>query len=133
VPVLNWDTKAPVDWTGSTFERLMPTSRGATLVAAALKKPLTIPESQASETASSSSPKTTPAARSTPEKDKVTMAKRNPPRQRTMPDKNKDAYQSQKKHNNNARIKQRRFHSPGGKDGFRISWSIYGKAFKLTC
>jgi hypothetical protein len=108
VPVLNWDTKAPVDWTGSYLEQFMPPTRGVTQVAAALKKPITVPESQASTTGTSSSPKTTSAERRTPEKDKLPMGKRKPPKIRTTPEKDKDANQSKKHENNNARKRQNR-------------------------
>jgi hypothetical protein len=75
----------------------MRPTRGAALVAAALKKPLTVPESQASPTATSRSTKTTPTGRNTPETEKVAKAKRNTPKVRTTPDKDNDAYQSKKK------------------------------------
>ena len=82
MPVLNWDTKAPVDWTGSPLQTLMSRGRGATLVAAALQRSITVPESQVNTTAASGSPKVGRAGRSTPEKEKLPMPKRNPPRQK---------------------------------------------------
>ncbi len=98
MPVLNWDTKAPVDWTGSPLQTLMSRGRGATLVAAALQKSITVPESQANTTAASGSPRVGRAGRSTPEKDKLPMPKRNPPRQKKgTPDKSNTSSKEKKK------------------------------------
>jgi hypothetical protein len=81
----------------------MSPSRGATLVAAALKKQITVPESQANTTAASGSPRVGRAGRSTPEKDKLPMPKRNPPRQkRGTPDKSKDSNKEKKQTINDA-------------------------------
>jgi hypothetical protein len=109
VPVLNWDTKAPVDWRGSYLEKFMPPTRGVTAYAAALKKPVTVPESQATTTGTSSSPKTTAQERGTPEKDRLPMrTQRKPPKVRTTPEKDKDANVSKNKTNNSARYGKNR-------------------------
>jgi hypothetical protein len=76
----------------------MSRGRGATLVAAALQKSITVPESQANTTAASGSPRVGRAGRSTPEKDKLPKPKRNPPRQKKdTPDKSKDSNNGKKK------------------------------------
>ncbi len=98
MPVLNWDTKAPVDWRGSYLEQFMPANRGATAYAAALKKSVTVPESQATTTRTSSSPNTTAEERRTPEKDRHSnRTQRKPPKERNTPEKDKDANVSKKK------------------------------------
>jgi hypothetical protein len=68
-----------------------------------IKKPLTVPESQTSPTATSRSTETTPTGRNTPDTEKVAKAKRNPPKVRTTPDKDIDAYLSKNKTKKNAR------------------------------
>ncbi len=94
MPVLNWDTRAPVDWTGSVFEETMSPGRGESQVAAALKKTPTIPESHPSLTEESRSPRAAPDDRSTPERGKGAKTKRPPPRERPTPDKTKEAVKS---------------------------------------
>jgi hypothetical protein len=109
VPVLNWDTKAPVDWRGSYLEQFMPANRGATAYAAALKKSVTVPESQATTTRTSSSPNTTAEERRTPEKDShPNRTQRKPPKDRNTPEKDKDANVSKNKTHTKARNGKKR-------------------------
>jgi hypothetical protein len=82
----------------------MAPTRGVAAYAAALKKPVNVPESQATTTGTSSSPKTTAKERGTPEKERLpTGTKRKPPMVRTTPEKNKDAHLSKNKTDSNAR------------------------------
>jgi hypothetical protein len=109
VPVLNWDTKAPVDCRGSFLEKFMPANRGVTAYAAALKKSVTVPESQATTTGTSSSPKRTAEERRTPEKDRLPIrTQRKPPKVRHTPEKDKDANVSKNKTTNLARNGKKR-------------------------
>jgi hypothetical protein len=68
----------------------MAPTRGVAAYVAALKKPVTVPEPQATTTGTSSSPKTTAKERGTPEKERLpTGTKRKPPKLRTTPEKDR--------------------------------------------
>ncbi len=87
----------------------MPANRGVTAYAAALKKSVTVPESQATTTGTSSSPKRTAEERRTPEKDRLPIrTQRKPPKVRHTPEKDKDANVSKNKTTNLARNGKKR-------------------------
>ena len=90
MPVLNWDTKAPVDWTGSVFEELMTRGRGEKQMAAALKKTTSIPETQPSVAEESLAPKGTSDKNNTPNRDQGSKSNKVPPKGKTTPNKTKE-------------------------------------------
>ena len=106
LPVLNWDTKAPVDWTGSVFELIMAPPRGESQVAAALKKKTTVPESQPRLRDESRSTKTAPCEGTSPERGKASKKKKQPSRGKTTPDKTKEVVKSNKKTSTNTSKKK---------------------------
>ncbi len=97
MPVLNWDTKAPVDWTGSVFEELMTRGRGEKQMAAALKKTPAIPESQPSVAEESLAPRGTSDKNNTPDRDQGSKSNKVPPKGKTTPNKTKEVVKRFKK------------------------------------